>query len=302
LALIGRGKEGGPDEIELAKAHGEGRIELVRRSSPPLWIILSETTPQDLVTELGPPDSIYRNNDHRLSIHKTRAVDDGRGRANDVSSIVHDDSTDTDHSFSQDESDGDNSVTAAGNAGESRAACFYNYFHHGFDILISPPASDRQSSAQTTRSTPRSSNHLAATKVVFHGNIPGSYPFNRHRRSRWTLEHSKTDQHKEPLTSETVFQDISGRLKEVFRDTYVNEEEERSQQRPMVINRGWGDSPGSSCELLGGWEDSSGGKKNEAEGASAPGEQGFGNTELFGFPGLVFEVLKSGAVSALTVF
>ena len=27
-----------------------------------------------------------------------------------------------------------------------------------------------------------------------------------------------------------------------------------------------------------------------------------GNVELFGFPGLVFEVLKNGAVSALTVY
>lgn len=66
----------------------------------------------------------------------------------------------------------------------------------------------------------------------------------------------------------------------------------------MVLNRGWGDSPGSSCELLGGWEESAeGAVRNAAEGGG-----GLGNTELFGFPGLVFEVLKNEAVSCLTVF
>lgn len=72
---VGKGREG-PDEIELVKVHGEGRLELSRRSSPPFWIILSETTPQDLIMELGAPDSIYRKNDHRLSIHKDRRTSD----------------------------------------------------------------------------------------------------------------------------------------------------------------------------------------------------------------------------------
>lgn len=75
----------------------------------------------------------------------------------------------------------------------------------------------------------------------------------------------------------------------------------------MVLNRGWGDSPGSSCELLGGWEDSLGGKRNDdGHGGNGGGgldeENGLGNTTLFGFPGLIFEVLKNGAVSGLTVF
>lgn len=315
LALIGRGKEGGPDEVELARVHGEGRVELIRRSSPPFWIVLSETTPQDLVAELGPPDAIYRKNDRRLSIHKTRASGGSMGRADDVSPVTPEYPTDMNHSSSHtetDESDGDNHMTATANARELAAAeCFYNYFHHGFDILISQPTSLsapapttalRQSSAQTVRSSLRSSNHVTATKVIFHANIPGSYPFNRHRRSRWTLEHIQDEHHKGFLTSECFFGDISDRLKEVFRETYSNEEEELSQQRPMVLNRGWGDSPGSSCELLGGWEESTSGEKGGAAAAAATLEQGLGNTELFGFPGMVFEVLKSGAVSALTIF
>lgn len=40
LALAGKSKEGGPDEIELVRIQGEGRIELVRRSSPSFWSTL----------------------------------------------------------------------------------------------------------------------------------------------------------------------------------------------------------------------------------------------------------------------
>ena len=98
------------------------------------------------------------------------------------------------------------------------------------------------------------------------------------------------------------FGDIAGRLREVWRTTYNSEDEEKSLQRGMVLNRGWGDSPGSSCELLGGWEESISGNRKGTGDLIGDEEQSLGNTELFGFPGLVFEVLKNGAVSCLTVF
>ena len=65
------------------------------------------------------------------------------------------------------------------------------------------------------------------------------------------------------------------------------------RQRGMVLNRGWGDSPGSSCEFLGGWEES-GARRAETNGDST--------TTLYGFPGLVFEVLKNGYINTVTVF
>ena len=110
--------------------------------------------------------------------------------------------------------------------------------------------------------------------------------------------------YREPLNSEMGFGDISGRLKEVFKPHNEKEEQERLQQRGMALNRGWGDSPGSSCELLGGWEDSSGRKSKFANAGSVlmEGVTDVGNVELFGFPGMVFEVLKNGAVSSLTVY
>ncbi|KZF24210.1 isoleucyl-tRNA synthetase [Xylona heveae TC161] len=311
LALGGRGRETVPDEVELVKVHGEGRIELVRRSSPSFWIILSETTPQDLVAELGPPDAIYRKNDRRLSIHRTRNIEDGVNRR--LSGMLKggpDDSTDTDQSSSQtgtDDSDDENDPASSYKDREiASAECFYNYFHHGFDIFISnptapslpsPTATRDQTSTDSRRKSPvnaSSATHLTATKLLLHANIPGSYSFNRHRRSRWTLEHVPTPHYKDPLTSEMKFEDISGRLKEVWRSTYTSEEEEKSFQRGMVLNRGWGDSPGSSCELLGGWEESVGGKRPDAN-DSVDQDLALGNTELFGFPGLVFEVLKNGA-------
>jgi hypothetical protein len=70
----------------------------------------------------------------------------------------------------------------------------------------------------------------------------------------------------------------------------------------MVLNRDfWGDSPGSSCELLGSWEDSTNAQKKGME-SNAKGGPGAGNTKLYGFPGLLFEVLKNDVVSCLTVY
>lgn len=318
LSLAGKVKEGGPDEIELIRIHGEGRIELVRRSTPSFWIVLSETTPQDLIMELGAPDSIYRKNDHRLSIHKDRRASD----ASDISAggLTPDDHLDSDHGSvvgtdnEDDWEDDDEMVTEAQEREVAAAEHFYNYYHHGFDILISQPTQISPPSPTAERKesdfhedgelSAQPLNHLTVTKIMFHGNVPGSYQFNRHRRSRWTLEHVPSALYREPLNSEMPFGDISGRLKEVFQPYYENDEEERLQQRGMALNRGWGDSPGSSVELLGGWEDGSGKKSKFANPGSGliEGDGNVGNVELFGFPGMIFEVLKNGAVSALTVY
>ncbi len=191
---------------------------------------------------------------------------------------------------------------------------FYNYYQHGFDILISQPtqisppapaAKRKESDAhEGAELSVQPLNHLTATKIILHGNVPGSYQFNRHRRSRWTLEHVPSETYRDPLSSESSFAYISSRLREVFQPYYQSEEQERLQQRGMALNRGWGDSPGSSCELLGGWEDSSGKKSKFTNAGSVvmEGTTDVGNVELFGFPGMVFEVLKNGAVSSLTVY
>ena len=71
-------------------------------------------------------------------------------------------------------------------------------------------------------------------------------------------------------------------------------EDEKQMQRGMVLNRGWGESPDSSIELLGGFEE--GPSKHEGHTAV------MNNTELFGFPGMLFEVLKNDTVSCLTVY
>jgi len=312
LALAGRGKDCGPDEVEEVKVLGQGLIEMIRRSSPSFWITLSETTPQDLVAELGPPDAIYWKNDRRLSIHKKRASNRRNSeRPFRASPGRYDYYTDTDQSSTHtptDDSDDDADESSANGAHDrSSAECFYNYFHHGFDIFISSPtAPSPLFPASTTRNegtsaTPPTS-HLTATKLLLHANIPGSYPFNRHRRSRWTIQLEPHATEAETLNSEMPFQEISERLKEVWKSSYSSKSEEESLQRGMVLNRGWGDSPGSSCELLGGWEEHLDGRRKGAAGAFTNGGQALGNTELFGFPGLVFEVLKSDAISCLTIY
>ncbi|PGH28039.1 hypothetical protein AJ80_00294 [Polytolypa hystricis UAMH7299] len=295
----GKNKDFVSDDVEEVKVHGAGRIEVVRRSGSSFWINLSETTPQDLVAELGPPDAIYRKHDRRISIHRdhtassSRQTSTSRTRASDPTEI-----DPFSESSATEESDEEGSPTSQDSPSALPTECFYNYFHHGFDALIAPPSAPGPQFPGTSSDespSPVPDSPLTVTKVLVHGNVPGSYPFNRYRRCRWKLIY---DAATEPLTSETPYQQVSETLKELWRGSYASAAEEAAHQRGMVLNRGWGDSPGSSVELLGGWEESSGGRA----GVGDDGSQLMGNTELFGFPGLLFEVLKNGAVSCLTVF
>jgi isoleucyl-tRNA synthetase len=312
IALTSKGRDSSPDEIEEAIFHGAGRIELTRRSSPPFWVTLSETTPQDLVAELGPPDAIYRKSDRRISIHGTQPAGTGTSRTARSCSRPHSSSPgrfgdlgDVDHSSNQsytDESDTEDPSSTANDSSTLNNECFYNYFHHGFDALISFPTAPSLPFPVSDLDEPTpaiTSSNLTVTKLLFHANVPGSYPFNRHRRSRWRLQFHLTESDADQsLTSETPFSQISPRLKDLWKDSYASPEEEKSSQRGMVLNRGWGDSPESSVELLGGWEEGVG----EKGGVHGDGVQGLGNTELFGFPGMLFEVLKNDTVSCLTIY
>ena len=299
-----------PDEVSLVKIYGEGRLELARPSgNGPLWMKLGETTPQELVAELGPPDAIYRKNDQRMSIHKNRSLSErSQSEANER---LTDDSTDTDQSSAHTATDNSEEEEVDEEvAGNVSGECFYNYFYRGFDVLLTtptppsqrPPSKRSSHDGEVLDTIPDdTSSRLVASKLILHGNVPGSYPFNRHRRCRWEIEYLGEDG-EDIVNSETPFKDVESRLHEEWKSIYKNAEEAKSRQRGMVLNRDWGDSPSSSCELLGGWEDSVGGKRTDATPSSANDVKGLGNTTLFGFPGLVFEVLKNGTVSGLTIF
>ncbi|ORY54856.1 uncharacterized protein BCR38DRAFT_453252 [Pseudomassariella vexata] len=306
--VFSKSKDIVPDEISLVKIHGGGRLQLFKKwTSASLWIILGETTPQELVAELGPPDAIYRKNDQKMYIHKTRTASHSRSRSNNGDYKRPDDLTDTDQSSANTGSDDtDEEAVEDEFVGNVSGECFYNYFYLGFDILVSPPVLASRlppSQISTTNRNPSekpikvdSTNRLVATKLVLHGNVPGSYPFNRHRRCRWEISYPSSGSDAVD-NSETQFNELEERLREEWKNIYMSEDDANKRQRGMVLNRGWGDSPGSSYEFTGGWEDSSGGvaaKKFDGNEEST--------TTLYGFPGLVFEVLKNGYVSAVTVF
>lgn len=302
-SVLPRTKDVYPDEVSLVRIHGGGKIQLFRKwTSSSFWINLGETTPQELVMQLGPPNAIYRKNDQKMVIHKMRTASNTRSRPSATDLGRPDDLTDTDQSSmhtGSDDSDDDEAIddqTASNPSGE----CFYNYFYLGFDILLSTPTPPSNAPpGDNTAVDGAASNgvklhapdRLVATKFVLHGNIPGSYEFNRHRRCRWDISYL-SDTGDSPVDSETEFRHIEDRMNEKW-DSVVSKNKTQPRQRGMVLNRGWGDSPGSSCEFLGGWEES-GARRAEATGDST--------TTLFGFPGMVFEVLRNGYVNTVTVF
>ena len=313
FAPLSKGKDLCPDEISLIKIHGARRLQLFQNwsSSASIRIALGETTPQDLVTVLGPPDAIYRKSDQRMYIHKMRTANSTRKRPNG-SEFPLDKLTDTDQSSAPttDKSNDDEAIEDEF-LGSVSGECFFNYFYLGFNILVSSPVppsqmppSQRQCSADGELRAEVSSDRLVATKFVIHNNVPGSYPFNRHRRCRWEITYLPSQGPSQaPLTSESMFAEIQGRLCREWASAYGSEAEAAKQQRGMVLNRGWGDSPGSSCELIGGWEGGGGGRSTLGSSASKrAGGSEDSTTTLYGFPGLVFEVLRNDFVSALTVF
>ncbi|KAL8933737.1 MAG: hypothetical protein Q9216_006229 [Gyalolechia sp. 2 TL-2023] len=265
LSLSMKGKEHQPDEVDLVNVCGGGVVEFLRRASPPFRVVLGETTPQDLVAELGPPDAIYRKNDHRLSIHKTRRREQRLSHGSyGASPARSDDLFDADYSSAHtttDDSDAEDDIDPRDDdSGQSTAKCFYNYFHHGFDIFISYPSNPSPPFPNGTQSTHPSTiakgmDHLVATKVLLHGNVPGSYPFNRYRRSRWVIDAEEIGTF-EGLDSETSFATLSKELRSIWKGSYVSEQAEKATQHAIVLDRDWGDSPGSSYEVLEGWEDS----------------------------------------------
>ena len=297
-ALLGKNAEAVPEEVEEVRLFGAGRVEFLRRAGTATIVQLSETTVQDLVAEFGPPDAIYRKNDNRIAIHAGGRKSSRRRPSTSPGLDAH--SIDTDQSSVQsytDDSEVDSQVAGDENTGEVQAECFYNYFHHGFDALISASVSRSPPfpGTEETPSTESSSTDLVVTKLILHGNVPGSYAFNRHRRLRWKLA---TADDAELIDSEQPFSEASVTLKDLWRDWYENGENEKKMQRPMVLNRGWNESPESSIELLGGFEEST---PSRATG-NAGQEAALNNTELFGFPGMLFEVLKNDAVSCLTIY
>ncbi|KAK3938906.1 hypothetical protein QBC46DRAFT_389133 [Diplogelasinospora grovesii] len=313
FAPLAKGKDVCPDEVSLVEIHGGGKLQLFRKwTSNSFWIHLGETTPQQLVAELGPPDATYRKNEQRMYIHKLRPASNTMARPNgsDLKRQEHD-LTDTDQSSTHGGSDGYDSNDEAVEddvvvnvSGE----CFYNYFYLGFDILMSTPTTPSQPPpSQTPGNAPpdvpfktAAPDKLVATKVILHGNVPGSYPFNRHRRCRWEIAYLSNTNPDVVVNSESPFPEIEASLREEWKSIYASEAEAKQRQRGMVLNRGWGDSPGSSCELLGGWEEGGGGGGGTSSAGKKFDEDS--TTTLYGFPGLVFEVLKNGYVSAVTVF
>ncbi|KAL5611764.1 hypothetical protein BROUX41_000661 [Berkeleyomyces rouxiae] len=303
-----RSKEVVPDEVSLVQIHGGGKLQLFKKwTNISSWIILGETSPQELIAELGPPNAIYRKNDQRMTIHKQRTASHSRTRGESEDDVHSSRKTHADPTsmMADPESTFDELGSDDVAAGIIPGECFFNYFYLGFDVLVSnpeapsppPPPNDKTLPVLDKPHKSTSSDRLVATKVVLHGNIPGSYEFNRHRRCRWEIAYLTPTANRYP-NSETPFTATKAQLMERW-VAALPPGEVPKWKNGMVLNRGWGDSPGSSCEFLGGWEENAG-----VPGMLPERDDGTNDstTTLYGLPGLVFEVLRNDYVNAVTVF
>jgi hypothetical protein len=313
-AVASRPKDNIPIEIEVANICSmDGRIDLIRRDpAVPLTIILNQTTPQDLITELGPPDTTHKRetdlattteqplHKRASSMSNSRAHAHAEGRGSQPSSYS---STGTD-TFDADFDSGDADEDPTD---RSSRETFWCYFSHGMDILIGPPSEDASSMPPLDDGdgawvTPlAASPHLVVTKVIIHGNVPGSYAFNRHRRLRWILTFPNTEYLEAPLDSETKFEDLKSTLLHIFHGADGQGVSEQ-MGKGKVVNRTWGSSGGGGVGGTGMSESGFFLPDAETELVEGNGSEAWlGNTRVFAFPRLGFEVLESGSVVGVTV-
>ncbi|KAK5696225.1 hypothetical protein LTR17_024393 [Elasticomyces elasticus] len=295
--LTSRPKDGLPVEIEHVHVQADGSVDLLRDGPAGVFtIVLNETTSQDLLTELGPPDAHHKReergatpdqNGHKRTGSTSWPLTNGRPHVGSQPSSYSSTGTDT---FETDFDSGDAEEDASDRASRQR---FWCYFAHGMDILVGPPVDKVKPAERKDRTPLGTSQHLVVLKVIVHGNVPGSYAFNRHRRLRWSIAlPTDTSTSSNFLTSEHSFEhDIKPVLMAAYADTATGSE----MGRGMVVNRTWG--PEGSSESSFYLPDA----EEDLEDAGGSSEQWLGNTKLYAFPGLTFEVLENGAVSALTM-
>lgn len=306
VSPVARAKDGLPNMVEGLRLHGSGKIEVLHRTSPPTWMVTGQTTAQDLLNDLGPPDAIYKpptqaDETPAKMVRPARRRSSGaiRNSYGSTPSSYSSTNTDTyDADFEEDDGiDGPDIVRERDQ--------YFCYFEHGLDVLlghaatISPLPVWLRGDDNTSDAAQHSADGATPTvaRVIIHGNVPGSYSFNRHRRCRWVLDHINSPANKEQasLTSESKFTEIQPHLLKVFQDVWPA----KDMTEGMVIVRDWNDgSPSGSAILIG---DDLEDDEEEPHDART-GEQWLKNTQLYKFPGLSFEVMHNGDVSALTVY
>lgn len=292
-ALAARPRDSLPAEIEAAIVEPGKRVILERRHpTPPFTIYLNETSPQDLITELGAPDATFKpivkenapvQSTHKRTASATRPRSGSRIHPGSQPSSYSSTNTDTfDTDFDSEDADEDPAERA-------NRASYWCYFGHGMDILVGPPSEPESSHGNNTLLS--TSPDLVVKRVVIQGNVPGSAAFNRHRRLRWTLELPSAPDDV-ILHSECNFE---SELKPTLLQTYVEAAKDPQTAMGRVINRCW-DDPMDSGFFLPDQD------RDEADDGSARGgEAWLGNVRLFQFPGVMFEVLQNGAVAGVYI-
>ena len=108
------------------------------------------------------------------------------------------------------------------------------------------------------------------------------------------------------IGSETPYPAIASALQDEWKGLECSPDEQRHRTKGMVFNQGWGESVGSSMEVLGTWEEGAQSrmettlKPKKKEGLAS--KAGMEPSILYSWPGLAFEVATGGVVGGLTVF
>ncbi|KAI8642069.1 hypothetical protein BD408DRAFT_387744 [Parasitella parasitica] len=219
-------------------------------------INLNSTTAQDILADLGKPSKTFYKEEDKMKIH---SVTDTTMLSSKSSHPIESKSGDAPNTAGSDDKDKDSSLVQP-------TDYFFNYFHLGIDILIDGGL------------------HICK-KIVFHGNVPGHYDFQRYKRCPFHIVFPKNSNKK--VDSASLLVDVDDESENtVTADMKITDIQERipwetsnvikdntPQQKPVILTRG-------SSE-----------------------QNPFGSTYLTGYDeGVVMEVMKNGHVPTVVLF
>ncbi|CAG8517869.1 12557_t:CDS:10 [Ambispora gerdemannii] len=146
---------------------------------------------------------------------------------------------------------------------------FYNYFHLGFDVLFD---------GATHR----------CKKIVLHGNVPGHYDFQRYKRCPYKLTVPQTN-HDTNQAARFDVQDEDDEEEGILESLISGTSQEKyitGDQKIDSIYELWGQPSGRPLIFNRG----------------SSGQNPFGPTELIGYDGAIFEIMKNRHIATITLF
>lgn len=268
------------DKLNINVLQGLIKVYLKYDDSSKIFNIkIGETTQQEILNNLGPPDDYFNKFDSRLLIHNhLKSLHQLTKSKTTSSSNLSSTSTDDNHS--------DNSIFK-----------FHNYFKFGLDFLFDLNNNNNHK------------NTGVLTKIIIHnGGITESLDFMRWNKCNWEMISGKPDSNlnsKSMINSSMYFNEIP---QSFFNEINLDSNNNDKELRPVLLNRNESEFIDDDLEFVQPDEfqsntESSTNSSNSINSNDSSNLKTWGQSKLYGCHRCIWEVIESnGCISSVTLY